>query len=88
VIGEGWELLDGRVDREAEAAVEKGRRRTSVGRSGEGFASGWGRGAPVGSGEARQGVDGSGEGLMVATHGEQGVRRRGIWATTALRCSG
>jgi hypothetical protein len=46
-----------------------------VGRSGEGFAPGWGRGAPVGSGEARQGVEESGEGLMMAAHGEQGRRR-------------
>jgi hypothetical protein len=75
VIGEGWELLDGRVGGEAEAAAEEGRRRTSVGRSGEGFAPGWGRGEPVGSGEARQGVEESGEGLMMAAHGEQGRRR-------------
>jgi hypothetical protein len=40
VIGEGWELLDGWVDGEAEAAAEEGRRPTSVGRSGEGFALG------------------------------------------------
>jgi hypothetical protein len=43
VIGEGWELLDGRVDGEAEAATEEDQRRTSVGRSSEGFALGWGR---------------------------------------------
>jgi hypothetical protein len=72
VIGEGWELLDGRVDGEAEAAAEEGRRRMLVGWSGEGFAPGWGWGAPVGSGEARQGVEESGEGLMMAAHGEQG----------------
>jgi hypothetical protein len=47
----------------------------SVGRSGEGFAPGWGREAPVGSGEARHGVAESGEGLMMAAHGEQGRRR-------------
>jgi hypothetical protein len=70
VIGEGWELLFGRVDGEAEAATEEGRQRTSVGRSGEGFPLGWGRGAPVGSGEARQWVEESGEGLMMAAHGE------------------
>jgi hypothetical protein len=38
-------------------------------------ALGWGRGAPVGSGEAQQGVEESGEGLMMAAHGEQGRRR-------------
>jgi hypothetical protein len=75
VIGEGWELRDGRVNGEAEAAAEEGRRRASVGRSGEGFVLGWGRGAPVGSGEARQGVEESREGLMMAAHGEQGRRR-------------
>jgi hypothetical protein len=37
VIGEGWELLDGRFDGEAEEAAEEGRRQTSVGRSGEGL---------------------------------------------------
>jgi hypothetical protein len=53
VIGEGWELLDDRVSGEAEAATEEDRWRTSVGPSGEGFAPGWDRGAPVGSGEVR-----------------------------------
>jgi hypothetical protein len=72
VIGEGWELLDGRVDGEAEAATEEDQQRTSVGRSSEGFALGWGRGAPVGSGETRQGIEESGKGLMMAAHGEQG----------------
>jgi hypothetical protein len=75
VIGDGCELLDVRVDGEAEAATEEGRQRTSVERSGEGFALGWVRGAPVGSGEARQRVEESGEGLMMAAHGEQGRRR-------------
>jgi hypothetical protein len=82
VISEGWELLDGRVDGEAEAAAEEGRRRTSVGRSVEGFEPGWDRGAPVGSGEARQGVEESGEGLLMAAHGEQ--RRRQPWQRVAL----
>jgi hypothetical protein len=68
----GWELLDGRVDGEAEAAAEEGQWRTSVGRSCEGFALGWGWGAPAGNGEARQGVEESGEGLMMAAYGEQG----------------
>jgi hypothetical protein len=54
----------------------------SVGRSGEGFAPGWGRGAPVGSGEARQGVEESGEGLIMAAHGEQG--RRQPWQRVVL----
>jgi hypothetical protein len=36
---------------------------------------GWGRGAPVGSRETRQGVEESGEGLMMAAHGEQGQRQ-------------
>jgi hypothetical protein len=53
-----------------------------MGRSGEGFAPGWGRGAPVGSGEARQGVEENGEGLMMAAHGEQG--RRWPWQRVVL----
>jgi hypothetical protein len=53
-----------------------------VGPSGEGFAAGWDRGAPVGSGEARQGVEESGEGLMMAAHDEQG--RRQPWQRVAL----
>jgi hypothetical protein len=57
VISEGWELLDGRVGREAEAATEEDRRRTSVGLSGEGFAPGWDRGTSLHRGEANSGVD-------------------------------
>jgi hypothetical protein len=50
----------------------------SVGWSGEGFALG----RSGGSGEARQGVKESGEGLMMAAHGEQGRRRS--WHTVVL----
>jgi hypothetical protein len=46
-LGRGEGALYRRVDGEAERAAKEGRRRASVGRSGEGFAPGWSRGCAV-----------------------------------------
>jgi hypothetical protein len=50
--------------------------------------SGWGRGAPAGSGEARQGGKGSGEGLIVAAHGELGSPEKKNRNGREVRCLG